>query len=312
MKVLAAHAWEFRFHSPGGGGSHQICLNARLTRLKDGGENSPVFLSGSVICVIPRKELSGPFGSNSISRRVPRLGGAGSAPAPCPSCRQLDPMDSRFITEGLKHQMNHCLLMGLAASGVSPSSELTSISREGFRPCCFPRLDHRSTVVAARNPGGQSEDWGGKRRKVPEGNILQSLWSGEFPVKWEEREGEENTWRTSIPQSPFGKSHTHYGWKHEVFIGLGWPEHPAGNNFLQNGEPGQVLFILLTSPDSLLSPKTQGEHTSTWQMTPFSKNNSEFGHRCLYTNCFSEASRWNANAGRQSRPSFRGMSIQSR
>lgn len=58
-------------------------------------------------------------------------------------------------------------------------------------------------------------------------------------------------------------------------------------------------------------PKTQGEHTSTWQMTPFSKNNSEFGHHCLYTNCFSEASRWNANAGRQSRPSFRGMSIQS-
>lgn len=156
-------------------GSHQICLNARLIRLEDGGENSPVFLSGSVICVILRKEVSGPFGSNSISRREPRLGGAGSASAPCSSSRQPgDPMDSCFIREGLKHQMNHCLLMGLAASGVSASSELTSTSREGYWPCCLPQLDHRSAAMAARNPGGQSEDRGGKRRKVPERNILQS------------------------------------------------------------------------------------------------------------------------------------------
>lgn len=84
-------------------------------------------------------------------------------------------MDSRFIMEGLNHQMNHCLLMGLAASGVSPSSELMSISLEGFWLCCLTQLDHRSVALAARNPGGQSEDQGGKRRKVPEGNILQSL-----------------------------------------------------------------------------------------------------------------------------------------
>lgn len=47
-------------------------------------------------------------------------------------------------------------------------------------------------------------------------------------------------------------------WSYEVFVGLQWPEHSAENNLLQNGELGQVLFIILTSLTLLLSPKTQG------------------------------------------------------
>lgn len=63
---------------------------------------------------------------------------------------------------------------------------------------------------------------------------------------------------TSIPQPPFVSSHTHYGWNHEIFAGLEWPKHLSENRFLQEGEPGQVLFVILISLTLLLSPKTQG------------------------------------------------------
>ena len=71
----------------------------------------------------------------------------------------------------------------------------------------------------------------------------------------------------SIWEKPHTHTHTHthtyYGWNREVFIGLEWTEHSAGNNFLQNGETGQVLFIILTSLTSLLSPKTKaGQNTN--------------------------------------------------
>lgn len=126
----------------------------------------------------------GSFWFHSISRREPRFRGTGSAATPFSSSRQpWDPMAFHFITEELRHQMSHPLLMGLAASGLSPSNKLRSSLSEGFWPCCFPHLNKRSAAVAARGPAGQTEDGGGRRRKGPEGDILQSLLCGKFPVK---------------------------------------------------------------------------------------------------------------------------------
>lgn len=126
----------------------------------------------------------GTLGFHSISRREPRLRGAGRASTPRSSSRQpWDPLAFHFITEERRHQMSHPLLMGLAASGVSPSSKLRSSLSEGFWPCCFPHLDKRSAAVAARGPAGQTEDGGGKRRKGPEGDAPPSLLCGKFPVK---------------------------------------------------------------------------------------------------------------------------------
>lgn len=50
--------------------------------------------------------------------------GWGVLSSPC--CPPWDPMASHSIAEGLKYQMNRHILMGLAASGVSPSRELMS------------------------------------------------------------------------------------------------------------------------------------------------------------------------------------------
>lgn len=98
---------------------------------------------------------------------------------------------------------------------------------------------------------------------------------GRYPVEfmmWNEKrmEGEENIWCNSILQFPLRRSHTHYGWNHEVFIGLEWPKHSAGNSVLHNEDPGQALFIILTSLTPLLSPKTQGlGDTNGWQLIYF-------------------------------------------
>lgn len=159
MKVPAVHAWEFRFCSLDGGESHMVCLSMKLA-----------YLSFSLRLDVRdyKKGGVGTLWFHSISRREPGFRGSGRVSTPCSSSRQpWDPMDFHFITEELRHQMSHPLLMGLAASGVSPSSKLRSSLSEGFWPCCFPHLDKRSAAVAARGPAGQTEDGGGKRRKGP-------------------------------------------------------------------------------------------------------------------------------------------------
>lgn len=110
----------------------------------------------------------GTFWFPSISGREPRFREAGSVSTPCSSYRQpWDPIAFHFITEELRHQMSHPLLMCLAASGVSPSSKLRSSLSKGFWPYCFPHLDKRSAAVAASGPAGQTEDRGGKRERAP-------------------------------------------------------------------------------------------------------------------------------------------------
>lgn len=116
------------------------------------------------------------FNSSSISKREPRLGGAGSA------IHSLLFIQAAMGTHGFslhyrraEAPMNHHLLIGLAESGVSPSSKLMSSFSEGFWTYCLTHLDNRAPAVTARSPGGQSDGGGGKRRKGPEGDILQSL-----------------------------------------------------------------------------------------------------------------------------------------
>lgn len=136
-------------------------------------ENILLLLSVSLMCLIQRRGVSGllvPVLFQGERQGLEVWGVLSTLYSP--SRQPWDPMDSRFITKGLKHQMNHCLLMGLVASGVSPSGKLTSSFSEGFWPCCLTHLDNRSAAVAARSPGGQREDGGGERRKAPVGDIL--------------------------------------------------------------------------------------------------------------------------------------------
>lgn len=223
-------------------------------------QHGPVFLSEVGCAWFWERRCWDPFVSFYFKEREPRFRGAGSASTPCSSSRQpWDPMAFHFITEELRHQMSHPLLMGLAASGVSLSSKLRSSLSEGFWPCCFPHLDKRSAAVAARGPAGQTEDGGGKREKAPREISCRVYYVVSFLWNEKKREGKENMPYTRVPQSPFVSSHTHYGWNHEIFAGLEWPKHLSENRFLQKGEPGQVLFIILISLTPLLSPKTWGE-----------------------------------------------------
>lgn len=70
------------------------------------------------------------------------------------------------------------------------------------------------------------------------------------------------------------------GWNHEVFIGLEWPEHSAGNNFLQNGEIGQSAVYHSYFSDSTSFSKDQDRAKYKWsdKWSLSSRSNSEFGH----------------------------------
>lgn len=102
-------------------GNHLVCLSMRLTRPEDR------YISGSLMCMILRKEEFWPLSFILLPAESQGLERQVMPPTPCSSARQpWDSMDSHFITEGLWHQMSHPLLMGLAASGVNPSSKWMS------------------------------------------------------------------------------------------------------------------------------------------------------------------------------------------
>lgn len=134
--------------------------------------------------------------------------------------------------------------------------------------------------------------WRWQEKKRPQGRRPVEFTTWWISCKMRSEGKERRTSEVLPPCSLHLGEATRYGWNHEAFIGLEWPEHSAGNNFLQNGEIGQVLFIILTSLTPLLSPKTKaGQNTTGWQMVPFSRSNSEFGHHYPHRECFFEASR---------------------
>lgn len=252
-------------------GSPQICLSTGLTWQRMDGENTLVFLSGSLI----RKEIFEHFGSSSITRGEPTLGGARHAihslsftqAAPGPHGCSLHHRGAEAPDE----------LCSRNGSGCIWSQPIKQIN-EQFEQGLLAPLPHTfgQGLCSSGSQKPRRPEW---RRRWQEKERPRGRYPAELMMRWvfckRKRKGEreENIRCTSIPRSPFGSGHTHYGWNHEVFMGLEWPEHSAGDNLLQNGEPGEchLSFSLLGLHFFLQSPRRK---TNRWQSIPFSGNNS--------------------------------------
>lgn len=248
-----------------------------------------VFLSFSleVWCSRFWKEALGPLVPVLFQELRQRCGGA-ILPVLHPGangvCREFS-----FHYRELKHQMSKSGPNGSGCIWSQPIKQINEQLQLGLL-VLLPFTAGQQIGISSQKPQkARSRRWRVARRKRPQGRHPVAFTAViEFPVKWDAKERREHQC-TSTLQSPSGRSHTlrvepwSLYWTRVAWT-FSWEQ------FSQNGEIGQMLFIILTSLTPLLSPKTKaGQNTNGWQMVPFSRSNS--GLATMPTECFFEASR---------------------